>query len=262
MAVMTALAIAGCARGSGGRNDAGGPPPGFDAGTPPPGFDAGTPPPGFDAGTPPPGFDAGGGSCSESPCRLVSPQCGCAPGQGCYLSGGSTRVCGTPGPEREGQACTGATACQAGLLCIGSASANFCSRFCSSDADCTAGAGSLCLLELDDGTGGAIPGVRLCTAHCDPATPGVGCPSTMGCAIYEESMGAGRIFTGCRPAGTRTAGQTCPNPDDCAPGHFCGDGVCYRTCRPPFGSECTGLTFCESFSTPLVIGGVEYGYCY
>ncbi len=271
VAATASVSVAGCARGGGGNADGGGvalmdtgtpPPPGFDAGPPPPGFDAGPPPPGFDAGPPPPGFDAGGGgSCSESPCRLVSPQCGCAAGQGCYLSG-TSRVCGTPGPESEGQACSGATACQPGLLCIGSGTQSFCSRFCNSDADCTGGAGSLCLLELDDGTGAPLAGVTLCTAHCNPASPGVGCPASMGCAIFEESMGAGRIFTGCRPAGTALEGQPCVDPDDCAPGLFCGDGTCYRWCRQPLGSECTGFTFCESFTTPAIVGGVEFGYCF
>ncbi len=267
VAAASAASIAGCARGAG-TGDGGGvalmdsgmpPPPGFDAGPPPPGFDAGPPPPGFDAGPPPPGFDAGGGSCSESPCRLVSPQCGCSAGQGCYLSG-ATRVCGTPGPEAEGQACSGATACQAGMLCIGTAASGFCSRFCGTDADCPGGAGSLCLLELDDGTGAAIPGVRLCTADCDPAAPGVGCPASMGCAIFEESMGAGRVFTGCRPAGTAGEGDPCVM-DECGPGLFCGSGTCYRWCTYPLGSECTGFTFCEPFGTPAVVGSVEYGYC-
>ncbi|MCA9605419.1 MAG: hypothetical protein KC619_07480 [Myxococcales bacterium] len=278
VAAASVMGLIGCARGGGNRTDGGGvalmdagtppppgfdagpPPPGFDAGPPPPGFDAGPPPPGFDAGPPPPGFDAGGGSCSESPCRLVSPQCGCAGGQGCYLSGAS-RVCGTPGPETEGQSCSGATACQPGLLCIGAGTGGFCSRFCNSDTDCT-GAGSICLLELDDGTGTSIPGVTLCTNNCNPASPGVGCPSTMGCEIYQESAGAMRIFTGCRPAGTAAEGDPCVDPEDCGPGLFCGSGTCYRWCRQPLGSECTGFTFCESFTDPAIVGGVEYGYCF
>jgi len=173
-------------------------------------------------------------------------------------------VCGTPGPEAEGEACTGATSCQAGNLCLGSGTAGFCARFCETDAECP-GAGSLCLLELDDGAGGALPGVTLCTGNCSPAT-GVGCPSTMGCAIFEETMGSMRTFTGCRAAGTVTEGGTCVDAEDCAPGHFCGGPTtgpreCYRWCRQPSGTECRGLTFCTSFTEPAVVGGVEYGYC-
>ncbi len=223
------------------------------------GFDAG-PPVGFDAG--PPGFDAGGPTCSETPCQLVSPQCGCATGQGCYLSG-ANRVCGTPGPEATGQACSGATACQAGNLCLGSAGAGFCARFCNTDAECS-GAGSLCLLQVDDGTGTAVPGVTLCTGSCSPAS-GIGCPSTMGCAIFEESMGAMRTFTGCRAAGTTREGSACTQSEDCVPGTFCGGATgsqqCYRWCTLPRGSECTGIASCNSFTTPALVGGVEYGFC-
>lgn len=255
---LIAMSVSGCAYGGGGGNDAG--IRLMDSGRP---LDGGPPdggPMGTDSGV---RVDSGGGTCGDTPCRLVSPQCGCPAGQGCYLSG-TSRVCGVSGTETEGQACTGATACQAGNLCIGSGTSGFCARLCAGDADCTGGPGSLCLTQLDDGMGGAIPGVALCTAHCTP-TNGRGCPATMGCAVFQESTGAMRTFTSCRPAGVGTAGARCTDEEDCAPGHFCADpgtgNECIRVCTVPSGSECGGGT-CRSFADGgLIIGSVEYGYC-
>jgi hypothetical protein len=274
-----ALVALGCAYGGGGRDDQAdsgvgptmdsGSTPGPDTGVPlvdsgSPGVDSGGSP-GTDAGAP--GVDAGGGSCSESPCRLAPPQCGCPAGQGCYLDSSSNRICGTPGPEVEGQACSGTTACQPGLLCISLDTSAFCARFCSTDADCVAGSGSLCILELNDGAGGSIPGVKLCTQACDPtALSASGCPSGTGCAIYEESDPPNRIFTGCRPAGTAGTGAPCVDTEDCATGHFCADPAgsgneCVRYCRLPGGS-CGAGRICNAFSEPVVVGSVEYGFCY
>lgn len=269
--------IAGCAYGGGGDGvDSGivirdsGRPPGIDSG-PLPGFDGGRRDggtfPGVDSGTP--ADSGGGGTCPETPCRLIPPQCGCPAGQGCYLGSGATRMCGTPGPETEGQACSGATACQAGLLCAGSGGGpSFCSRFCGSDADCVGGAGSLCLLELNDGSGGTIPSVRLCTIHCSLTSTTSPCPTGLGCGLYQESAGAMRLFTGCRPVGTGSAGSSCLTNDDCATGHFCADPTgsgfdeCVRYCTYPAGSECSSFEACNAFSEPAVVGGVEYGFCY
>jgi len=276
MLALGALVALGCAYGGGDRDQMdSGTPPGRDSG-PGPGTDSGVHimdsgrrdsggSPGTDSGSP--GVDSGGGSCSESPCRLAPPQCGCPAGQGCYLDSSSARICGTPGPETEGRACSGTTACQPGLLCISLASTGFCSRFCSTDADCTGGAGSLCILTLDDGSGGALPGVKLCTQQCDPTSLSPsGCPSGLGCALYEETEAPMRLFTGCRPAGTAGTGASCTNTDDCATGHFCADPAglgdeCVRYCRYP-GGGCGSGQVCNDFSEPIVVGGVEYGFCY
>jgi hypothetical protein len=266
---LTGLLAIGCAYGGGGRGyDAGsvdsgvilridsGIPPGVDAGR----RDSGGFPP-VDSGGP---RDSGGGACSESPCRLAPPQCGCPSGQGCYLGAGGAHVCGTPGPENDGQTCAGETSCRAGSLCIGAGGQNFCARLCGTDSDCS-GAGNLCLLELGDGSGGALPGFKLCTGACNPAS-GVGCPSTMGCALYSETAAPMRTFTSCRPAGTASTGFSCTDTEDCAGGHFCADAgfgnECIRICTYPSGFECTGGGICNAFTPdPVILGGVQYGYC-
>lgn len=271
-AALLLLALAGgCAYGGGGRT--GGPDagtsgrdtgvPGVDSGRT--GVDSGVP--GVDSGRPgvDAGRDSGSTACAESPCRLVAPQCGCGAGEGCYVNGSGARSCATAGTEGEGQTCSGETACRAGHLCVGIAGTAFCSRFCNTDTDCTGGPGSLCLLTLNDGSGGALPGVTLCTIACNPAAA-TGCPSGMACAIYQESAGAMRTFTGCRAAGTGTAGSPCTTEDDCQPGYFCADAglgnECIRWCTYPSGVECGGRT-CNPFADGgLYVGATQYGYCY
>lgn len=280
LAVVAGLA-AGCAYG-GGRGDGGGtgfdsgprlvgfdagPGTGFDAGPgngndagPGGGFDAG-PGGGFDAG-PGGGFDAGpgGGSCSESPCRLVSPQCGCSGTQGCYIDTSNNRVCGARGPESEGQACSSPTACQAGLLCIGNP--GHCNRFCNSDADCPGGPGSICGITLSDGAGGSVPNATLCSLDCNPLT-GSGCPVGQACTLFRETTGAMRTFTGCRAAGPGTSLSPCIDEEDCQTGFFCADAgfgdECIPFCRDDF--DCGLFDICRSFDPVLRVGATEYGYC-
>jgi hypothetical protein len=205
--------------------------------------------------------------CSESPCRLVSPQCGCASGQGCYLSGGS-RLCTTAGTASEGSSCSGVASCAPGLVCLNlsqtTTAVNQCNRFCETDTDCTGDA--ICVYTLDDGSGGAVSGVRVCSSDCDPVTQ-VGCGSGAMCTIFSETMGLMRDFTGCTgPAGLGGQGAACTDAVDCQAGYACvgSPGTCLRWCDEPgsaFAPECPAGLTCYGFTTPLTVGGVEYGVC-
>ena len=264
--VIVALSGAGCATGSGGDDPTpgrdggrldGGPVTGLDAG-PVTGLDSGT----RDAG--PIGVDSGPVmSCTESPCRLVSPQCGCAGGQACYLTG-ATRACAAAGTGTEGAACTSSSSCAPGFDCInfsGTASGQQCTRYCGTDADCGGRAGALCIGTLNDGAGGTVPGVRTCTAGCNPVTS-LGCAPGLGCAVYRESSGARRWLTDCGgPVGSGTQDAICFDDSDCAPGHACDGTYCLRWCRVGVGSDCDFGYTCYRFTTPAVIGGTEYGVC-
>lgn len=271
------LGVWGCAQGGGGRTgdtDAG---PRldsdgirlFDSGTPEndsgiPGVDAGPIPPGVDAGPridagPGPvdaGYDAGMTStCSESPCRLVEPQCGCPSGQGCYLNATDDRTCGTLGSGLEGDICSGASDCSAGNQCLGVGYGSLCFHYCEDDADCTSGPGSVCFLEVADSTGTPL-GVKACTHDCDPAYD-VGCDALgSGCTI---GLIAGRDpFTLCRPAGTGLQGDPCLNEEDCFGGHLCNAGRCRQYCTSSFDCFIGG---CYPFSPAIFIGATQYGYC-
>ncbi len=211
-----------------------------------------------DSGPPP--VDAG--SCSESPCRLVAPQCGCAAGEGCRIDNTGARICGISGALGEGQTCTRFEDCAPGLLCIGiSQTYGVCARFCDTDAGCTAGAGSVCWQRVVDDSGAEIPDITLCTSSCDPVTT-AGCPTGAGCALWREGSGAMQLFTQCRAAGTRGTGQSCTSDVDCTAGHYCDSGadICVQWCRYPSSAGC-GSRSCHPFATPLRLGGVEYGYC-
>ncbi len=200
-------------------------------------------------------------SCTESPCRLVAPQCGCPSAQACVLDGTGARFCATAGAAMTGQSCTGVAGCRAGDLCINIAApgtTNVCSHFCSSDADCS---GGLCLITLDDGSGGALPGVTLCTHVCDPVTQ-TGCPAAAYCGVFQETTGAMRPLTDCAtPVGTGGQGATCFDDTDCRAGFGCVGGACLHWCRYPAGTGCTGGLICYGFSTPIIIRGQQYGVC-
>ena len=205
--------------------------------------------------------------CAESPCRLVSAQCGCPAGQGCYLSG-TARLCAAAGTTAPGATCTGVSSCAPGSTCLNVATsgpaANMCSRFCDVDSDC---AGGLCIYTINDGAGGAIPGVTVCTTPCDPIAQ-TGCPSSTSCQIFRESMGAMRYFADCSsPTGILGQGASCTTQADCAAGFACAGtpGTCLRWCDNPGvagpASGCPGGLSCFGFTTPIRIGATTYGVC-
>ena len=286
-----------CAQGGGSRRDAGrnGTPDAFtvtldapfttlDVGTTelpdahvPPGTDAGplpdaalAPPdafvgtdafvPGADAFVAPTdaGRDAGSG-CSESPCRLLAPQCGCPGGQACYPSG-TTRVCAVAGTRPEGSACTGVSDCAAGLGCVGfTPTVSMCSRICATDTDC--GAGSLCIHTIGDGAGGTVPGLKFCSRACSPA-PSAGCPAGLACTLFQETAAPMRVFTDCGgPVGTGTQFAPCTDESDCAAGYGCFDtgagNECLAWCRVA-SPTCAGGLSCLGVA---VVDGVEWGAC-
>jgi hypothetical protein len=230
--------------------------PGADAFTPP--VDAFTP--ARDAFTP---TDAASG-CSESPCRLVAPQCGCAAGESCYPSG-ATRVCAVSGSRLEGSGCSGISDCAGGLGCVNFSSSptapgNMCSRVCNSDADCASGA--ICIHTIDDGLSGSVPGLRFCSRVCTPS-PSAGCAPNLACSIYREGTGLMRHFSDCAgPVGTGRQGAACVDDTDCAAGFGCanpGTGLqCLSWCRVA-SSSCPLGTTCLGFGA--IVSGVEWGLC-
>ena len=206
--------------------------------------------------------------CTESPCRLVAPQCGCAAGQACTVSG-SARTCAAAGAGATGAACSaGGAGCVAGDLCVGvsaSGTPSVCEHFCASDANCS-GAGALCILGLGDGVGGTVPGVTLCSISCNPQTGG-GCPGGSACRIYVETGPAGRYLTHCEgPVGFGTEFSPCASDASCAAGFACLDlgfgSECTRWCNYTTGTGCGFGYFCtDVFTVPAIIGSRQYGVC-
>jgi len=206
--------------------------------------------------------------CMESPCRLVSPQCGCAAEQACYLSG-STRACTTEGGSALGTPCTGAAGCVAGGACLGvsadaAVSLTQCYPHCDSDTDCSSG--SLCSDVRDSTTMMPIPGVGVCSSNCDLRSSS-GCATGARCHVFQEEAGAMRWYTDCvGPQGTGGQGAACTNLLDCQPGFLCagaaGASRCLRWCTSPgLSSGCGSLETCFGFMTPITIRGTTYGVC-
>lgn len=206
--------------------------------------------------------------CTETPCKLVAPQCGCPAGQGCYIDGTGARLCAMAGVNAQGAACSGTTSCTAGNLCVNidraGGSTGSCLHFCSSDTHC---GGGICFYELDDGAGGVLTGVRLCTQACNPVTQ-TGCRAGAYCDVFREPAGAMRYFTDCTapPMGAGVQGSPCTTVDQCASGYTCADpgtgNECMKWCNVTTGSGCSGGRTCIGFSPAITVGTTEYGVCF
>lgn len=209
-------------------------------------------------------------TCEDAVCDLW-PQCGCAAGEACVLLEGGDRDCREAGSLAHGADCS-TEDCRAGTLCVLLTDdlPPACLQFCDDHSDCSAlGAGSLCALPF--GTASET-WATACTIHCDPTSASSGCPTGLRCGIFELTE-TGQTLTHCQNGvGTRRHGESCvaldDDPDhDCAQGHFCAEvtaglSQCIQLCRVTGGASCPSLTICNSFTTPAIVGGVEYGYCY
>jgi hypothetical protein len=221
--------------------------------------------------------DANG--CSVQPCTL-DPQCGCPTNQSCDidptdLMGNVCRAINVAGTETD--TCTSFSECDKGYVCIGDGTDNSCKRYCTTDAECGTPRGQ-CVIQIVDGSSNAIPGAVVCSSNCDPAgNAGAYCPSGYKCGIFSATFpypgGTSHDIADCTPAGAGGQGTTCTGTgqgDDtlCGPKTLCTtfDGstfACNTICnRSAGGTECAalGLT-CYGFTTPLTIGGTEYGVC-
>ncbi len=201
-----------------------------------------------------------GPSCSEQPCKLVAPQCGCAAGEQCTVDEQGDRGCGVEGSVAEGGICGGGDLCGPGTLCIGyDGFDSLCAAFCEQDGDCEAPGGK-CLVEI-----ASLPGVTLCTTDCEPI-------SNQGCAVAGLSCQVGATategYTGCAPAGSVAAGEVCDANNLCRAGLVClpttaNDDRCFAWCNvdnPNCGDvPCQGLEI--EMGVPLMIGNVHYGVC-
>src|SRR5436853_39287 len=72
--------------------------------------------------------------CAESPCKLVSPQCGCPMGQACVVDGSGMRKCTPAGNAQIGDACSANNECVEGGVCLATVGApTTCFEFCDND---------------------------------------------------------------------------------------------------------------------------------
>lgn len=207
-----------------------------------------------------------GPTCVEDPCKLVVPQCGCGDQQ-CTIDGAGDRACVTAGTVGQSQECSDTALCEPGTICVEFAAgfAN-CAKFCDTDAQCEAPGGA-CVFKLDDGNGGDVVGVTMCSENCDLAT-------NQGCGVAGTSCQLGLTmddapFTVCRPSGTLVYQEICTETSECSPDFVClpttvPDERCFQWCKIggsacPTGQICTAQEI--SAGVPLVIGTTTYGIC-
>jgi hypothetical protein len=121
------------------------------------------------------------------------------------------------------------------------------------------------VIQLDNGMGGAIPGVTLCSANCNPITnAGCGVAGT-GCQILEETAAPMSLLTDCTASGTGVHNTPCDPtmPAQCAPKFGCfNDGtsdVCLKYCNAANLFSCPGTQLCNDIG--VMLGGIEYGVC-
>jgi hypothetical protein len=209
-------------------------------------------------------IDASNG-CAVQPCS-IEPQCGCTdPGHpACDLGSGSSNACRFATPAGvEGHTCTAPTECAAQYTCVGGGGNFSCEKYCTSNTDCIAPRGQ-CVIQLTDGTN-PIPGAVVCSSNCDPAsTTNALCPSGWTCDLFSATyMTVDHSIADCRLAGSAGNGAACSTTVACAAGYSCvntGSDVCKKICNKTMNTGCTSGS-CMSFTTPVTIGGTEYGVC-
>ena len=195
-------------------------------------------------------------------CELVSPQCGCALADACYV-GMTGRVCLRAGSVGDGSPCPMPNSCARGSGCrqLGPTT-RMCAPFCTSDAHC--GTTSLCVVNSGD------PTVRYCSRVCDPVLQ-TQCTASA-CTIRIDGTGsAARPYTDCEVhTGMRAQGEACSSATECLGGYQCagvdpsapdggaGSGTCRRFCTT--GSTCPSGTTCM-FDVSWTVGATTYGLC-
>lgn len=194
-----------------------------------------------------------GPPCSEAPCRLVSPQCGCAAGSACQRTGATTdvRMCVREGAALFMEECANDAACTAGHACLTVGTpTGVCQTYCYTDADCP---GTSCG-RLVEGTD-----VGVCGTTC---VIGSGCPTGFVCKVIlaNDIDSAGPVAAAvCADSSGGGIGATCTSSLDCAGGLFC-DDRCRALC-PMGGPPCPPGEACVAVLAPITLGGVSYGVC-
>jgi len=211
---------------------------------------------GSDTALPDAGTDASGACTLPSlgPCKVL-PQSGCSGDENCEitsLAGLASCTAATATPVYGN--CTSYGQCPKGTECIGQA----CKPFCCDGNDCLGG-----VRTCEQITNGSmdVPGLRVCSAGCDPINPSTICGPGVACYPQPwngKGVDHGDCFGG---AGTDIGPGSCTL-NSCAPGYYCQKtGECAKWCRLAIASDCTGGKTCTVFDPIAVIGGVQYGTC-
>lgn len=195
---------------------------------------------------------------------LPSKPCGCGGTTKCSVIDEATGEadCVTIGenPLVAWSRCNSDADCGAGTWC--DHYTETCRRICNGVSDCAPNAQCVPAKQKDNKT--EIPGLKVCTAHCNPETvapcgPSVTCEYNLSLSEFD-----------CYASGNLTEGVDCVVAADCEPGLLCvtlnGKTTCEPWCHPPdsmkVNAKCpAGIDVCYPLAQKAVLNGIEYGVC-
>jgi hypothetical protein len=171
----------------------------------------------------------------------------------CQLTTDGTQIqasCGMAGPAANGDVCTSATSCQAGLGCVATAvpELSLCQEFCCGDRESCPSA-TYCKKTPLIGTTLEIP-VCAPVTPCELLNDAAHCPTGQTCTIVRNDG-----TTTCADAGDSEVGGPCP----CAAGFTCSSstGKCLKLCH--IGStDCGAGGTCQGGTKPYPN---DIGFC-
>lgn len=196
---------------------------------------------------------------------LPNKECGCTgAGEKCAVedqaTGESNCIPMSTMAKPKWSACQTDSDCAKGTWC--DHQTRVCKPICTTVDDCDPN--QQCIPVLQDGTSTAVPGLRVCTSHCDPIEPEPPCSLGLTC-IYNSVV---KDFE-CATSGGVPKGSACTTLSSCNPTLIC-VGVdpkytCERWCSPADGamnSTCAApRPNCKAFNPTVIRNGVSYGVC-
>ena len=179
------------------------------------------------------GVDSGMPECRGS-CNPIEASCeGDSPV--CVLAARTPMCVVEAGELEEGTPCESDAACGPGLACFLKRELGVCGRICCPSAD-TCEADERC-----GGTGYLVSGAETSWRECLPPRP-CNVLSTTECEPMEACyVVSSEGDTDCRRAGDATLGESCIEPNDCAPGLVCAgffEQTCQKICELGASGSC------------------------
>jgi hypothetical protein len=214
---------------------------------------------------------ASGGMGGAPACDLYNPG-SCGRGQKCAvvdvaLGAPAGLGCVEAGPRAAWTRCLANEECAEGLWCEDYTAV--CKPICANGNQCGTGAQCVEARRGDVPEPVPIPGLRVCTSHCDPSN-GMPCDDAQGLTTcyYDTDL----VEFDCASSQGLSSGAVCDHPiHACDRGLICvfdeafGDSFCYEWCTPPDQTQatCTGnLDSCYPFFSPTIEReGTPYGAC-
>lgn len=179
-------------------------------------------------------------------CEPLCDPTGCGADQACVIgqesqNGPIISACQPAGTAGAGEACGQTTACQAGLLCVGSSQDDLtCREMCDVDDAAACGADGVC------GPLQGVPGLGACFPtgdECDLLDP-----STCGA---NEACFPTDIGLQCVPSDGKALGEACAPPTQQSTSVECVGGA---VCAGPSAAESTCLAFCDTAGAACAAG--------